>query len=322
MTSFGCSRNDELEVISSIYCDIVSMTNVEDDVIVVTIAISKYCTLKLLLPQGYPVSQSPTYQLRYLYNRKKASIDEVKKSISAAVDCIIRDGFGQEVIYLVIEAVREKVNLIETDAMILEVDGSDACTTIGLAVDSAAADRNIATYTNKVGISDSDAGIRVYHGSVFSEKKSTFQSHFAHVYSFDDVVAFRDLVLDDRKIASATHNILAYRFTCQTTGVLYHDYDDDGETAAGGRLAEMIRLMDADNVAIIVTRNFGGILLGMLNLYSIMIVLIYSCILIHTHIRASIYTYIGYYTGPERFKFINNSARNLLEEHGIGVKKK
>ena len=61
--------------------------------------------------------------------------------------------------------------------------------------------------------------------------------------------------------------------------VIYHDYDDDGETAAGGRLAEMMRLMGVQNVAVIVSRWFGGILLG-----------------------------------PDRFKYICNAARNLLEQ--------
>lgn len=66
------------------------------------------------------------------------------------------------------------------------------------------------------------------------------------------------------QIASATHNIFAYRFTCPKTGVAHHDCDDDGETAAGGRLAELLRLMPADGVAVVVTRHFGGILLGQL----------------------------------------------------------
>ena len=43
---------------------------------------------------------------------------------------------------------------------------------------------------------------------------------------------------------------------------MYSDHDDDGETAAGGRLAEVLRLMPAMGIAVIVTRNFGGILLG------------------------------------------------------------
>jgi hypothetical protein len=46
------------------------------------------------------------------------------------------------------------------------------------------------------------------------------------------------------QIARATHNIFAYRFCNIETGVINHDHDDDGETAAGSRLAEMMRLMN------------------------------------------------------------------------------
>ncbi len=43
---------------------------------------------------------------------------------------------------------------------------------------------------------------------------------------------------------------------------MYHDCDDDGEKAAGSRLAELLRLMKQDGIAVIVSRYFGGTLLG------------------------------------------------------------
>jgi hypothetical protein len=46
------------------------------------------------------------------------------------------------------------------------------------------------------------------------------------------------------------------------SGVSYHDCDDDGETAAGGRLGEILRIMGVSGVAVIVSRWFGGTLLG------------------------------------------------------------
>jgi putative IMPACT (imprinted ancient) family translation regulator len=48
----------------------------------------------------------------------------------------------------------------------------------------------------------------------------------------------------------------------EETGIVSYDCDDDGETAAGSRLAEMIRLMEVNNVAVIVTRWYGGIHMG------------------------------------------------------------
>lgn len=79
-------------------------------------------------------------------------------------------------------------------------------------------------------------------------------------------------------MARATHNIFAFRYVDGVSGVCVHDSDDDGETSAGSRLAEILRLMGADGVAVVVSRWFGGVLLG-----------------------------------PDRFRLINNCARKVLE---------
>lgn len=59
------------------------------------------------------------------------------------------------------------------------------------------------------------------------------------------------------------------------------DGDDDGEAAAGGRLLHLLQVADARNVCVVVSRWYGGILLG-----------------------------------PSRFGLINNTARQLLEACG------
>ena len=87
-------------------------------------------------------------------------------------------------------------------------------------------------------------------------------------------------LLADRKIARATHNIMAFRF-CDRNGRIVQDNDEDGETAAGGRLAHLMEIVDVRNVIVIVSRWYGGIQLG-----------------------------------PDRFKHINNVARGLLEREG------
>jgi hypothetical protein len=84
------------------------------------------------------------------------------------------------------------------------------------------------------------------------------------------------------KCANATHNIFAFRFTHPETGIVHHDCDDDGECAAGTRMAEMMRLMGVSGVAVVVTRWYGGVKLG-----------------------------------PDRFKCISNAARQLLEQEGF-----
>lgn len=59
------------------------------------------------------------------------------------------------------------------------------------------------------------------------------------------------------------------------------DCDDDGEDAAGRRLLHLLQMVDARNVLVVVSRWFGGVLLG-----------------------------------PARFTHINNAARTLLQECG------
>ncbi|KAH8922941.1 UPF0029-domain-containing protein [Atractiella rhizophila] len=93
------------------------------------------------------------------------------------------------------------------------------------------------------------------------DRKSTFIGHCVVLKSPDEVPEFLAYLLQDRKIARATHNILAWR--CRTPdGVLHQDNDEDGETAAGGRLAHLLQILEVDNVAVVVSRWFGGILLG------------------------------------------------------------
>ncbi len=83
--------------------------------------------------------------------------------------------------------------------------------------------------------------IIIHQGAPIVEKKSVFLASFAVVDSLEGVNRFRNILMSDKKIARATHNIMAYRFTCPRTGTLYHDNDDDGEVAAAGRVAELIR---------------------------------------------------------------------------------
>ena len=135
--------------------------------------------------------------------------------------------------------------------------------------------------------SETTPPVEIFHGEPITERHSVFQSHMAFVSSMDEVLSFRNAISTDKKYARATHNIFAYRFECPQTHGIFHDCDDDGESAAGGRLAELLRLMGVSGVAVIVSRWFGGVLLG-----------------------------------ADRFKLINNCARALLEQHGLGAPSK
>jgi putative IMPACT (imprinted ancient) family translation regulator len=137
----------------------------------------------------------------------------------------------------------------------------------------------------------SEHDMEIFHSASVKDRKSEFIGHVARVTSLTEVEQFREQVLRDKKVARATHNIMAYRFTDKSTGICHHDCDDDGETAAAGRIGEMLRLMglgeaaSESGVAVIVTRWYGGVHLG-----------------------------------PDRFKLITNSARKALEVAGLATK--
>lgn len=113
---------------------------------------------------------------------------------------------------------------------------------------------------------------------VVTEKKSVFLARAVRVTSLAQAQTFLDhLTATDKKVAVATHNISAWRIkqrkdtesrasgknTDSDVGeTVIQDYDDDGETAAGGRLLHVMQLMDVWNVVVVVSRWYGGIQLG------------------------------------------------------------
>lgn len=84
----------------------------------------------------------------------------------------------------------------------------------------------------------------IHHGEPLTDRKSTFQAHVAEVTTVDQVsIVLRELK-GNKKIATATHNIVAYRIYNTTRQVLVQDCDDDGESAAGSRLLHLLQVHD------------------------------------------------------------------------------
>ena len=101
-----------------------------------------------------------------------------------------------------------------------------------------------------------------------TEKKSVFLARACRVISVADAQAsISHLLATDKRAARASHNISAWRIhevstTAGTSGATYQDFDDDGETAAGGRLLHLLQIMGAWQVVVVVTRHYGGVHLG------------------------------------------------------------
>lgn len=124
----------------------------------------------------------------------------------------------------------------------------------------------------------------IYTGEPFTDRKSTFQAHVATVNSVEDTRAMLAELYSHNKIARATHNMYAYVLKDPSTGILRRENDDDGEDQAGSRLAHLLQVMQLTNVMVVVSRWYGGILLG-----------------------------------ADRFKHINNLARQSLEAHAVRI---
>ena len=120
-----------------------------------------------------------------------------------------------------------------------------------------------------------------------TEKKSLFLARACSVKTPEEAKACISHLLDtDKRAAKATHNITAYRIrsaanASSTSNITYQDCDDDGETAAGGRLLHLLQLMDVWDILVVVSRWYGGVKLG-----------------------------------PDRFSIINNVAREAVVRGG------
>lgn len=100
-----------------------------------------------------------------------------------------------------------------------------------------------------------------------TEKKSVFLARASTVTSPDQAHSFiSHLVATDKRVSKATHNISAYRIRSSSSSVgselVFQDCDDDGETAAGGRLLHLLQIMDVWGVLVVVSRWYGGVRLG------------------------------------------------------------
>jgi len=124
-------------------------------------------------------------------------------------------------------------------------------------------------------------GMEIIESTPIHDRGSTFVARVCHITHPSQVQQVIEHLRDNKHIRRAAHpTINAWR--CTVDGIMHNDNDDDGETAAGSRLAHLLQILELDHVLVLVTRYFGG-----------------------THL------------GPDRFKHINQCARDALELGGF-----
>lgn len=124
--------------------------------------------------------------------------------------------------------------------------------------------------------------IRIERGEIISDRKSRFLAHIAAVSSIAQVEDVVSELASNKWIASAAHpTIYAYRFV-DKDGRISQDAEDDGEDGASKKMLFLLEQCKVLGYVLVVTRWFGGILLG-----------------------------------PDRFKRIMECSRQALQQHRI-----
>ncbi|KAL6780401.1 hypothetical protein ACKKBF_B13290 [Auxenochlorella protothecoides x Auxenochlorella symbiontica] len=257
---------EELCAISAIYGD--DAVDVDLDSGICTVRLSSgsaSLTAGVLLPADYPAVSPPHLEVA------STGMDD-----AVLDDCIagLVESFspGEPVIFQWLEALRMCMeDWVADQPPPSPGEGGDEATE---AIDDAKPGGELPSQAHPEASPGPDLGI--VHGEPFTERRSTFQAHLAVVHSREGVEAVVAQLLSIPKVQNATHNIMAYRFQ-MGNGTWAMDSDDDGESAAGGRLLHLLQITGAQDVCVVVSRWYGGIQLG-----------------------------------PARFTHINNAARQLL----------
>ncbi|XP_029488680.1 protein IMPACT isoform X2 [Oncorhynchus nerka] len=282
------SQIEEVEALSSIYGD--EWCVIDEAARIFCIKITddidypklKAC-LQIILPHDYPSAAPPVYQINAAWLRGPD-----RKILSNSLEELYVENTGESILYLWVEKVREfLLEKSQSTDTVEQPEVRNMTTEEGEVADDVEMPdyRNLKLNKENVHLFENHSSDEelppIKLGETITERRSTFQPHLAPVVTPRQVRMVLDKLFENKKIASATHNIYAYRIYCEEKQSFLQDCEDDGETAAGGRLLHLLQILDVRNVLVVVSRWYGGILLG-----------------------------------PDRFKHINNSARNILVQEG------
>ncbi len=270
------AREDECEALRAIYGDEnVSFARVrdgrEDDTVVELALGDGAWRASATLPVGYPSARAPMDAYALAVRERGAREREVEAWASSAMERVWVENLREPCVYAWAEAVMARAEAAAREGGEEEGggDGVDASTSEPVSLEDVEAELAVieAAAATPAGTDAArerrdDVRRRLTSHEPVTEKKSVFQAHVCRgVESVDEVEMVMDILNESRKVRAATHNILAYRVS-RPDGTFYQDHDDDGETAAGGRLLRLLVLADARNVVVVVSRWYGGVHLG------------------------------------------------------------
>ncbi|XP_013855234.1 protein IMPACT [Austrofundulus limnaeus] len=281
------AQTEEVEALSSIYGDEWCVIDEASRVFCIQISNNTEkpkltACLQIILPPDYPSTAPPIYQINAAWLRGSE-----RAQLANSLEDIYVEHSGESILYLWVETIRDFI--VERS---YSFEAADQPGQVNMTAEEEEEDDEdvpdfsaLTQHTQEELLfldQDNDEEVPpIKHGDTVTDRRSTFQAHLAPLVTPRQVKMVLEKLYENKKIASATHNIYAYRIYCEDKHSFLQDCEDDGETAAGGRLLHLLQILDVRNVMVVVSRWYGGILLG-----------------------------------PDRFKHINNCARNILVEEG------
>lgn len=289
-------QDEEIEALAAIYGDDWEVVDSESRKYHIRISDEKLknaILMEVSFPPDYPKTAPPQYILSAPW-----LLRDEKTNLEGSLADIYCENIGESIIYLWVEKIREflqernelhvkaDTTAGNSEAVIQEhmLDGKTEEEDEILDIDflNVQEKPDKCQFEEQENSSDDVNCPEIHHGKSFVDRKSVFQGHIASISHTKQVKLVLDSLCQSKKIAAATHNIYAYRIISKDkSDVFYQGCEDDGETQAGSRMLHLMQIVDACNVIVVVTRWYGGVHLG-----------------------------------PDRFKHINNCARQLLDEHG------
>lgn len=204
---------------------------------------SSNISLRLAFPASYPDEDPPEIL------GPESSGSESRKGDAGEMVAMARETFrscfqpGGPCIYDLLEDLIQQMESIHGE------EGKDA-STVNIQEAPSADDSAYSAAANLVNVNP-----QWFLSEQVTEKKSIFIARAARATSVEEAQSFiQHLVATNKKAAKATHNISAWRMRDAMTGASFQDSDDDGETAAGGRLLHLLQVMDVWNVVVVVSR--------------------------------------------------------------------
>ena len=257
-------RQEEMEAMEAIYRVDFTVNSEDSCTIKVSPPGSSVASLFLRLPSTYPSLSPPSYS----YFTPFLSSQE-KETLRGSLEEIYLENMGQPVVFLWVEFVRDFLNSRREELRQYEEEKEEEV------LEEIVKQQEVFAEIQKQDAVEWSVCPVIVSGPTIEDRKCVFQGHAAVVTSQDEVTSVIQKLMENGKIARAAHNMYAYRIRPGTWGSYCRT------VRMMERMLHLLQVLDVKNVLVLVTKWYGGILLGL-----------------------------------DRFKHINNASRQVLELAG------